>query len=285
MNIKKINTGVAAHVALFVIIAGLMGVNATLLYRADRKVQNEKRAIEEAAKPAELEITVLSVPSCPECVDMNDLLTPLKNTDKVQIRKEETVEYTSDKGAELVKKYGVIRVPTLLVTGDTTKLFDVASFVQNLGTQAEDGTLVITNVPAPYVDVASGAVKGKFTATYITDKACKDCYDPVLHRRALAGLAMKPAEEKFSDRADAEGRRLISRYSITSVPTVILTGDLGEYPRFAQVWPTVGTVAKDGTHVFSQGQELMGVYHDLKTGKVVKPKVPDPAAPPASTDH
>lgn len=282
---KKINLGFAGHLLLFIIVVGLMGVNAMFLFRADRKVQNEKLAIAEAAKPAELEITVLAAPTCAECVDLNELLTPLKNSEKVHIRKEETVEYTSDRGAALVQKYGVIRVPTLLVTGDTTKLFDVASFVQNLGTQAADGTLVITNVPAPYVEVTSGAVKGKFVATYLTDKNCKECYDPILHRRALAGLAMKPTEEKFFDRTEAEGRRLISQYGITSVPTVVLAGDLAEYPRFAQVWPTVGTVAKDGTHVFSQGQELMGTYHDLKTGKVVKPKIADPAADPASNNR
>lgn len=285
MNIKKINLNLAGHAALFVIVASLMGVNATLLYRAGRKVQIEKRAIEEVAKPAELDITVLSAPACTECVDMNQLLTPLRNTEKVHIRNEETVEYTSDKGAELVQKYSIARVPTLLVKGDTAKLFDVASFVQNLGTQAADGTMIITNVPAPYVEVGSGAVKGKFTATYLTDRACKECYDPALHLRALAGLAMKPTEEKFADKNDAAGKRLIAQYAILSTPTVLLSGDLAEYPRFTSVWPTVGTVEKDGTHVFRQGQELMGTYHDLKTGKIVKPKIPDPAAIPAPTNN
>ena len=282
---KKINIGFAGHLALFILVLGLMGINATFLFGADRKVQAEKRLAEEAAKPAELEITVLSAPACTECVDMNELLTPLRNTEKVHIGKEETIEYTSDKGAELVKKYAVMRVPTILVKGDTAKLFDVASFVQNLGTQAEDGTLVITNVPAPYVDVASGAVKGKFTATYLTDKVCKTCYDPALHSRALAGLAMKPTEEKFVDKNDAAGKRLIAQYAIMSTPTVLLSGDLAEYPRFTQVWPTVGTVEKDGTHVFRQGQELMGVYHDLKTGKIVTPKVPGPVEASASPNH
>ncbi len=273
---KKINISLAGHTILFLVVGGLMGVNATLLYRENHTVKVQKQAAIEEAKPAELDITVLSAPTCTECVDMNDLLTPLRKTEKVHIRTEETIEYTSDKGAELIKKYNVTRVPTILVKGDTAKLFDVASFVQNLGTQAEDGTLVITNVPAPYVEVASGAVKGAFTATYLSDKACKTCYDPILHRRALAGLAMKPAVEKFADKNDATGEALIAKYHIISTPTLVLRGDLSAYPRFAQVWPTVGTVEKDGAYVFRQGQEFMGPYHDLKTGKTVTPKTPTP---------
>ena len=47
--------------------------------------------------------------------------------------------------------------------------------IQNLGKKADDGALVVTSVPPPYLDVASGAVKGKFSVTYLTDKNCKEC--------------------------------------------------------------------------------------------------------------
>jgi len=172
----------------------------------------------------------------------------------------------------------VTRVPTLIISGDTAKLFDQASFLQNLGRSEADGTLIVTNIPPPYVEVASGAVKGRFTAIYLGDKGCKECYDPTLHRQALAGLAMQPAEEKFMDRNDAEGRRLVRQYRIASAPTLLLTGDLAEYPRFQQVWPSVGTVEKDGMDVFRDGQSLMGTYHDLKTNKVIKSPSPEDAA-------
>ena len=258
------------HIALFVVVGGVMAVNAVLLAQMNNKVSTDKKAVEEAAKPAEIELTILTAPACAECYDVAQLTAPLKS-EQVKLTKEETVEYTSDAGVELIKKYQVTRVPTVLVRGQTAKLFDAASFIQNLGTQAEDGTLVVTNVPAPYLEVASGAIKGKFTATYITDKACKECYDPQLHVRALAGLAMKPSTEKTVDRADEPGQALLNKYKITSTPTLVLTGDLEAYPRFGQVWEQVGTIEKDGAHIFRAGQPLMGAYHDLKTGKIVKP--------------
>lgn len=264
------------HLILIIAVVGLMAVNATLLYRTQDKVSDEKQAAEEAAKPAEIQLTILSAPDCTECYDIATLVGPLKAGDKVQVTKEETVQYTSTEGAALLQKYGITRVPTVLVQGETDKAFDTASFLQNIGKKGEDGTLVVTNTLAPYLDVASGKIEGTFTVTFLTDKGCKECYDPAVHRQALAGLAMKPSEEKFVDRADADGKALIAKYQIDSAPTILLSGDLNAYPRFGQVWPSVGTVEKDGTHIFRSGQAVMGVYHDLNTGKIVKPKAPEP---------
>lgn len=258
-----------------------MAVNAVLVYKTEHKIAAEKQQAEEATKPAEIELTVLSAPACAECFDVSALVTPLKSNAQIKVTAEKTLEYTSDEGSALIQKYGITRVPTLIVHGNTEKAFDEASFTQNLGKKAEDGALVVMSVPAPYIDVASGSVKGTFTVTYITDKGCKECYDPTMHRAALVGLAMKATGEKFVDRTDTEGKQLVAQYKIESTPTIILTGELGEYPRFQQIWPTVGTVEKDGAHVFRLGQQYMGTYHNLKTGKLVIPEPPKAPAPEA----
>lgn len=273
------------HLLLFVAVGAVMGVNAVLVYKMEHKINAEKKEAEEAAKPSEIELTVLSAPACAECFDINAMVTPLKNNQKIKIGNEKSIEYTSDEGAALIQKYGITRVPTLIVRGNTEKAFDEGSFIQNLGKKAEDGALVVMSVPAPYIDVASGAVKGAFSVTYLTDKGCKECYDPAMHRAALAGLAMKATGEKFVDRTDAAGKRLIAQYKIQSAPTIVLTGDLEAYPRFQQVWPTVGTVEKDGAHIFRIGQQYMGKYHDLKTGKVVTPEPPKAEAPATQNDN
>ena len=267
------------HLIIFIVVGAVMAVNAVLVYKTDNKISAEKKAVEEAAKPAAIELTVLSAPACVECFDIQAMVTPLKNNEKIKVNSEKTVEYTSDEGVALIAKYGITRVPTLVVQGNTEKAFDEASFIQNLGKKAEDGALIVMSVPAPYIDVPSGAVKGTFSVTYITDKGCKECYDPTMHRAALSGLAMKSTGEKFVDRGDTEGRTLIARYKIESIPTIVITGDLAAYPRFQQVWPTVGTVEKDGAYIFRIGQQYMGKYHDLKTGKVITPEPPKAAAP------
>lgn len=274
MKMPKPKLSTVGHAALFLGVAILLAINAAILYGMQKKVGSEKRAIEEAAKPAELRLTVLTTPDCAECADVNLLIAPFKNNAKIKIAAEQSFAYTSDEAVALIQKYVITRVPTLIIQGDTEKIFDAASFVQNIGRRADDGALVVTNVPPPYTEVASGAVKGRFTVTYLTDQGCKECYDPRAHRQALAALAMKPVEEKFIDRASREGRQLISKYRIESTPTILLTGELSEYLRFEQAWPSVGTAEEDGTYVFRAGQALMGAYYNLKTRKVVKPEPP-----------
>lgn len=271
MSISKKFIG---HAALFAVVAAIMAVNAVILSRTQSKVAQEKNVAEEAAKPAQLAITLLTAPECKECFSVENMIATIKSNPAMEITKEESVEYTSDQGVELVQKYGVTRVPTVLIAGEVDKAFDEPSFVENIGKRAEDGTLVVLNVPAPYVELPSGAVKGKFSVTYLADAACKECYDVGLHRSALANLAMSPAEEKFADRSESDGRKLISEYKIDSLPTILISGDLALYPQFAQIWPSVGTVEKDGMHIFRAGQPLMGAYKDLKTGKIVKPEPP-----------
>lgn len=281
----KISKPTGVHLILILGVLGLMAVNATIIYGTRAKVSAEQKSAEDAAKPAELELTLITAPDCQECMNLEQLLAPLRSNPQVKIAKEEQVEYTSDPGVELIKKYGLIRVPTVLLRGEVAKVFDEASFVQNLGKRADDGTLVVTNVSAPYVEVASGAVRGKFYATYLTDKSCQECYDVTGHRSALASLVMVPTEEKFIDRAEAEGRRLIVEYGITTVPTILLSGDLSVYPQLGQVWPAVGTTEEDGTYVFRDGQTLMGAYYDLKTRKLVEPKLPEQSAPSSAAQQ
>ena len=190
MSISKKSAG---HLALFVVVVGIMAVNAAMLYRAQNKVSEEKYLAEEAAKPAKIELVLLTATDCKECFKAENIALTIKSNPGAEIIKEESFEHTSDQGVELIKQYGITRVPTVLIRGEIEKVFDQPSFIENLGKRAEDGTLVVSNVPAPYIELPSGAVKGKFSVTYVSDKSCKECYDVALHRRALSGLAMAPA--------------------------------------------------------------------------------------------
>jgi hypothetical protein len=67
---------------------------------------------------------------------------------------------------------------------------------------------------------------------------------------------------------------LVSKYQIKAVPTMLISGEVGEYKNLTSIWEQVGTVAGDGTYVFTKA-ELMGTYKDLSKNKVV--------IPPAST--
>ncbi len=273
MFIKKLSARVLGHLAIFSVVGAVMLVNAVLLTQMNGKVKTERQAAEEAARPAELQLVKINDSNCATCFNTENMVTSIKNVPGLAVTAEETLEYTSDQGAELLKKYALNRVPALLVHGELDRALEKVPALATLGTRDSDGTLIVANIPPPYVEVASGQVKGNFTVTYLTDVSCAECYDVKSHRNALAGLAMTPSSEQTLDLADVQGRVLARKYNITSVPTILLSGELEEYAQFGQVWPQVGTTEPDGTYVFRAGQALMGVYKDLKTGKIVKPEV------------
>ena len=92
------------HLALMILVVGIMTVNGTFLYTMQRKVSTEKKTMEDTLKPAELELTLITTPQCTECFDLSTLVSPLKANEKVKVVKEENIEYTSDEGAAQVSR-------------------------------------------------------------------------------------------------------------------------------------------------------------------------------------
>ncbi len=270
---RRVTVRVLIGLAVLVVI----GINGFLYYRMKIKPGKDAAAGGDAGTPT-IELTLITAKNCTECFDLTKMIQPLRGNEEFSISKEETVEYESRAGRKLVKKYELDKVPAILVRGDVESVFDLASFLQNLGKKAEDGTLIVTNIPPPYLELSSGEIKGKFKAIYLTYKDCAECYDAQLHRQALEALVMTPAEEEFLDYSDPLAQELVSKYAITSLPTLLLQGELNLYQQLAEVWSNVGTQEEDGTYVFRQGQSLMGAYYDLNSKSVVKPEpVPDQA--------
>lgn len=250
-------------ILLFVVAIGIIVANGLLLHRM-RSANPSPEAL------PEIGITVVYSKDCEDCFDINTILDTIRKDSKVKVANDDTYDMNSRKGKKLIKENGITRVPFAIISGDVEKIFDVPSFLQNLGKQLEDGSLLMSNVSPPYLDIASGAVKGKFTAIYLTDKSCKECYDTQAHQQALDGLMMTPSEEESIDISEDYGKELIGLYNITKVPTLLLRGELELYPQLQQVWGTVGTVEKDGTYVFRDGLDKVGTYYDLEKNKLVE---------------
>lgn len=88
--------------------------------------------------------------------------------------------------------------------------------------------------------------------------------------KILARFGLAINEEKTFDINSSNGTELVGNYSITQVPTIVLTGDLAIYTDFNTVWSQVGTIEKDGTYVFRE-LSAMGpiVYKDLSTNEII----------------
>lgn len=219
-----------------------------------------------------LRITVVTSKNCEgKCFDINLFLDALRQNGIEEVGTE-TINIEDSQGQELVNKYAIDKVPTVLISGELDKNPQLAQAWTALG-EVIDNVFVFRKLIPPYIEVSSGNVRGNFSLVYLTDESCTGCYDVKLHDTALGNLGLSTKDIKSVDVSSDEGKDLVSQYSIASVPTILLSGDLSEYTGLQQIWPQVGTITDDGTYVFTKLDE-MGSYMDLKTNKLIEVQPP-----------
>jgi hypothetical protein len=258
---------------------GILGLTllsgATLLWNARMTIKTQMAESEEAAKPAEIELTLITPSDCEQCVNGNFFVDEIKKQN-VRLLDSETFTADSEEGSVLIDTYGIGRLPAILVKGQYDKQ-NVQEAFASLGGREQDDALVIEVKQPVYVDLASGETIGFVDVTYLNDSACSDCYDPVNHKLTLEnnfGITIR--SERTIDARSAKGRALIDQYDIRQIPTVLLSTQAKAYDRLAQAWQQVGSVEQDGTFVFRQNAVLGDVvYKDLETDEIVRPKTSD----------
>ncbi|MDO8581617.1 MAG: hypothetical protein Q7S16_01965 [bacterium] len=269
---------------LIFITAGILIVlaiaNLVLLFPNTKKLLNIATE-KEQAKPPTFAFTTIAPENCPECFTVTPLIDALKKQN-VSVGSERFLSASDPEATQLMAQYKIEKLPTLIIKGDFGKQEELKKQLETIGTVADD-TFVWTSVQPPYKEIATGNIRGKFSVTYITDTTCKTCYDVMRHQQAMANLGLKAVDDSVVDIRSTEGKKLQKQYTLTAVPTIILTGDLGEYDSLKAVWQSVGTQEKDGAYVFRENGialAAMGAYRNLKTGKIVTP--PPPTPPPTS---
>lgn len=217
-----------------------------------------------------VQITYLTDKACPLCFDVTQFGDQLEQIG-VTITSERTVDATDRDGIELIKKYGITKVPTMLMNKDALAYDIIKQAWAQVGSEEADGMLVLRNASAPYRDLDTRQVRGLVTITYLVDKTCTACYNASMHKLVLEqSFGMKFKDEKTYDITSPIGKKLVEQYGITQVPTFLLDEEAGAYASFAPAWQQVGTHAADGTFVFTQVGLLQGItYKDLTTNTVV----------------
>lgn len=258
---------------LLLLTVGAMLISSAQLWLWQRSVNHQKAVALAAAQPAVVEVTELTAPACTECAKATNLEAALKNSTAVRLAAWRSVDYTTAEGKAFAQAHGLTRVPSAVITGETAKLQQKVQAFATLGATHADGSLAVSSLPAPYLEIASGLIRGRVTLTLIADTRCTTCYDPNRHQEILQqfGLAM---DVRTVDRSDSDGKKLVQRYRITAVPTYTLTGDVTAFPSLVKLWSTVGTVESDGAYVFRSGVAQMGTYYNLTKRTTVTPPPP-----------
>jgi hypothetical protein len=261
---------------LIILIIALLVIFGSKLVKSDN---NSDDGVPDgnSAEASKLRITVVTSKSCEgSCFDINLFLDALRQNNIEELGLE-TLYIEDNQGKELADRYAITKVPTVLIAGELNKDPQLAGAWAALG-EIIDDVFVFRQLIPPYIEVETGNVRGEFDLTYLTDQSCEDCYDVNLHDTALINLGLNPKSSTVADIDSDEGQALVDRYSITKVPTIVMTGDLSEYQGLQQIWSIVGEISDEGAYVFT-GLEEMGTYKDLESGEVVEVELPAPGAP------
>ena len=208
----------------------------------------------------------ISDASCGNCSDISLFIFQVKESG-VKIANETGLDVGSLYGKELLQKYSIKKIPTVIFSKDIDAYDEIKQAWSQLGTVESDGSYVLRTITPPYKDLD----KNRFvTLILLDDKSCDKCYDPTLHKPILANYGVKLIEEKTVDISDAAGKALVAKYKIELVPTIILSEDADAYMSLKQVWTTVGTVESDGTFVFRNVAVMQRAYKNLTSGSIIE---------------
>lgn len=211
-------------------------------------------------------LTLVNASSCAECTDLMPGVQQLRGL--VTVKDVKVVDKDSAEGKALVEKYSMSRLPGILVSSDVAE-YPLASQLAAAGTPKKDGSIALGANP-PYFNVSTGKVDGIASLILLNDSSCTGCYDVSMHTQIVKrGFQVYLGSTKTVDSGSAEGKALISKYSITAVPTILLTGGVSAYAQLNAIWNTVGTVESDGTYVFRNMGAIAGnPYKNVTTGKI-----------------
>ena len=219
-------------------------------------------------------LTVLFDSSCKECNETVYVQSFEEVSNNLQLHfNTKMVDYKTTEGNELVVKYNITKIPTVLLSKEALTSELLAKAWPNSGTIEKDGTLVLRNIYPPYRDLITNEITGKVRLIELNDSSCTICYDVSTHKQTLEmRFLVKIVNTSVYDINSNAGSELVKKYNITRVPTVLISPELKTYfnasPAFAQIWEQVATTESDGWYVF-RALELMGniTYKDLTTNK------------------
>ncbi len=181
----------------------------------------------------QVQLTLLLLDSCKDCFDPSTV-KPALDEMGLNVTSTGKVEYNSSEGNALASKYGVLKLPTFLLFGQTK---DSAAFAQaagQIGRYASDGTFVLEAVPPVYYDVSNKSFVGRVEITELSDSSCAECQQMSQVLDALNSSGMKISAFRKVEANSSEGQLMAKLYNITRAPSLLFSKDLDAYPQAAQ---------------------------------------------------
>lgn len=249
----------------------LLFANFVVLAFFTTTVGDKLTEIIELTKPQSVSLTLITAADCPQCRSLESLKTGITRQN-VEISTDETFSADTLEAQKLIAEFEIQKLPALILRSKNTLKKPLKESIRFGSREILETGLIWEQATPPYFDLTGQKIVGLVAVTFLTDVSCADCYDVIaVQRPILERFGITLFEEKIVDRKSVAGVELIRKYTITKVPTIILSSEATKYEKLKTAWDQVGTVEIDGSFVFRETQAVNAVYRDLKTGRVVRP--------------
>lgn len=209
----------------------------------------------------QVSITEIIDSSCDFCASLTILGTTFAESGVV-ISNWEKIEYNSAEAKELISKYNIKKIPTMLISNDINYYDGMKEILTALDATEKLENYVIHSITPPYRDLVKNKITGLVDLVMLTDNSCNDCYDVTINKPILTRLGIIINNENTYDISSSKGKELVSKYNIKKVPIIILSPEAKEYASFVSAWEAVGTKESDGWFIM-RSPEVVGEIKEL----------------------
>ncbi|MBI5228016.1 hypothetical protein HY988_05495 [Candidatus Micrarchaeota archaeon] len=206
-----------------------------------------------APSVVDADVIVINPKNCALCNSSSELLEQLKTQGSLfnlRIIGSQAFDVDSAQGQELISKYKITKLPSLILTAKDKKPINdsfVSLWQQKIGTLESDGSLVFRELPFPYYSITSSSVVGLVEGIAIRPGGCENCFDPSILFRSLEAQQMNMVFSNITylDQNDSRAKELISKYNITKIPALLLSKGANDYDLFNQKVLPLGEFSGD----------------------------------------
>lgn len=205
--------------------------------------------------------------SCKECVPLSYI--PLSFVEAgVAISDWKKVEYNSVDGKKFIEKFGISKVPSVLISKEIDYYESISQSLSQLDPSEKQGFYALHSTLPPFRDLNQNKIIGLVDLIMLIDNSCIDCYDVEINKQILQGFGMTPNTENTYDVSSTKGKELILKYNIDKVPIILVSPEANLYALFVNSWSQIGSVEDDGWFVM-RSPELLGTVKDLTTNQII----------------
>lgn len=234
-------------------------INGYLILSSSLSLGKRISELKELNRPAQIEVIKLDA-ECNDCFKIDPLLDEMRAEGSgFNITSERAVLSSSSEGQELIERYQIRKLPTLLIRGELNRT-EVQDF------ELRDDALVFLGTEAPYVDARSGNSLGFVSVINIVDTSCKECQSLETFASGLKKSSVFIKEERTVEYSSAEGKELIKRFDIKHVPALLISQEISAYPNVLQQLLTLQAKEKAG---FYAVHSTVPPYRNLTSNKIV----------------